>query len=231
MTAASALTAAGAIGGAALRPASAEIAGIAAPAVTAADAADRLMYQVVQTIHSFQTAAGPAVEARISDPNIGDVRLVVTGRAGEIVQAEVVVRDRVTADAMNAAAVRMRSSGDELAGVSVTVRAESGSSSTSGRSGSNPFEAGGWAGNGYAAGGSNAGGHGHGPGNGLASGETAGATGNGANGQSGSRSGDASHATPKPALPVLPARPEPVRTNSSSPRTPTSRGPSLDVMA
>jgi hypothetical protein len=187
-----------------------------------------MMYQVVQTIHSFETAAGPSMEARISDPTIGDVRMVVTGRAGEIVQAELVVRDRITADAMTAAAARMHSSGDELAGVRVTVRAEGGNSSTSGRSGSNPFEAGGWAGNGYAAGnGSNSGGnHGHGLGNGDPA-----TAGNGTNGQSGSGSGDVLRGTPKPVPPALPARSEPGRTGQPSPRTPDSRGPSLDIMA
>lgn len=225
---ASALTAAGAIGAAASRPASTETVGVPAPVVTLADAADKMMYQVVQTIHSFETAAGPAMEARISDPSIGDVRMVVTGRAGEIVQAELVVRDRITADAMTAAAARMHSSGDELAGVRVTVRTEGGNSSTSSRSGSNPFEAGGWASNGYAAGnGSNGGGnHGHGLGNGDPA-----TAGNGTNGQSGGGSGDVLRATPKPVPPVLPARPEPVGTNQPSPRTSTSRGPSLDVMA
>jgi hypothetical protein len=152
--------------------------------------------------------------------------MIVTGRAGEIVQAELVVRDRFTADAITAAAVRMRSSGDELAGVSVTVRAESGNSSTSGRPGSNPFEAGGWAGNGYATAGSNTGGHGHGLGNGDPS-----AAGNGSAGQSGGGRGDTTQIAPKPVLPAIPARPEPAATNLSSPWTPTSRGPSLDVMA
>jgi len=193
--------------------------------VDLAEAADKIMNAVLQTVHTYQTSSGPALEARVNDPNLGDVRMIVTGRAGEIVQAELVVRDRFTADAITAAALRMHSSGDELAGVSVTVRAESGSSSTSGRSGSNPFEAGGWAGNSYAAGNGSSGGdnHGHGLGNGDAAG-----AGNGTNGQSGSGSGDVSRGAPKPALT---ARPEPIRTNQPSPRTPTSRGPSLDVMA
>jgi trimeric autotransporter adhesin len=220
---ASALTATGAIGAAAAQPAPIETVAAAGPAVHLADAADKLMYRVVQTIHSFQTAAGPAIEARVNDPAIGDVRMIVTGRAGEMVQAELVVRDKVTADAMTAAAARMHSSGDELAGVSVTVRTEGGNSSTSGRSGSNPFEAGGWAGTGYAAGNGSGGAGNHGQG--LGNGQAAGA---GTGGQPGGGNGNAVSATPKP----LPAtRPEPVRANQPSSGTPTSRGPSLDIMA
>ena len=70
--------------------------------------------QVVQTIHTYQTSAGPSLEAHFSDPNFGDVRMIVTGRAGEIVQAQLVVRDRVAADAINTAAARMHAAGDGL---------------------------------------------------------------------------------------------------------------------
>jgi hypothetical protein len=182
------------------------------------------MNQVVQTIHTFQTAAGPALEARISDPNLGDVRMVVTGRAGEIVQAQLVVRDRISADAITAAVTRMRAAGDGLAGVNVTVRSEGGNSSTGGRAGSNAFESTGWtAGSGYGAGsGSGAnGGHGQSAGNGEAA-----AAGNGTGGQPGG--GDSSRATPRPATIV---RPEPIRVNQPSSKAPLPGGSSLDIRA
>lgn len=88
------------------------------------------MSQVVHTIHTYQSAAGPVVEARVIDPNLGDVRLVVTGRAGEIVQAQLVVKDRASAEALTAAAARVHATGDALAGVNVTVRTETGGTST-----------------------------------------------------------------------------------------------------
>ena len=177
--AASAVSGAAVVAGSASRAAQAEtVVGDRSP-VDLADAADRLMNQAVQTIHTYRTAAGPSLEARISDPSFGDVRLVVTGRAGEIVQAQLVVRDRIAADAITAAVARMHASGDALAGVSVTVRSEGGGSATNGRAGGYAFEAAGWAaGNGYGAGGE-------------------------------SRSGDGSRETQKPAPVALPdaARP------------------------
>jgi hypothetical protein len=189
-----------------------------------ADAADRLMNQVVGTIHTYQTSAGPALEARINDSNLGDVRLIVTGRAGEIVQAQLVVRDRVTADAIDAAAARMHSSGDALAGVSVSVRSEGGGSATGGRAGGSAFEAAGWtAGGGYGAGsgpGPN-GGHGQGVAN-----QNAAAGGNGTGGQSGT--GDGSRGTPRPAPIALPTA---ATSDRPTPRTPRSGGPSLDIRA
>jgi hypothetical protein len=198
------------------------ILGAASPA-DLVDAAEKLMSQAVQTIHAFQTAAGPSVEARINDPSFGDIRVIVTGRAGEIVQAQLVVRDRVSADAITAAAARMHSTSDALAGVSLTVRSEAGGSATNGRAGSNAFESAGWAsGSGYGAGrssGSN--GHGSGPGN-----QNAAASGSGT-GPDGHR-GDGSHETAKPAPAAIPSQ---ARPNRPMPRTTLSGGSSLDVRA
>ncbi|HEX7491878.1 MAG TPA: hypothetical protein VF337_09285, partial [Candidatus Limnocylindrales bacterium] len=226
---ASALTAAGAIGAASSRLSHAESVDGPRSAIGLADAADKLMSQVIGTIHTFETSAGPALEARISDPDLGDVRMVVTGRAGEIVQAQLVVRDRVTADAITAAAGRMRSGGDALAGVSVTVRTESGNSSMSNRSGGNAFESAAWgSGNGYAAGngtGSN-GGHGRGLGGGEANatGTAAGSstgTGQGSAGHTG-RDGQGTLARPETALQQDSARPN--RPGSESSRSAGSGG-------
>jgi len=194
------------------------------PAVDLADAADQLMNQAVRTIHTYQTAAGPSLEARISDPALGDVRVIVTGRAGEIVQAQLVVRDRVAADAITAAAARMHATSDALAGVSVTVRSEGGGSATNGRAGGNAFEAAGWAaGSGYgAAGGSGSGSGGHGPDLGN---QNAAASGNGTGGES--RGGDGSREASKPAPVALPD----TGTDRPASRTPFKGGPSLDVRA
>jgi hypothetical protein len=102
------------------------------------------MSQVVQTVRAFQTSAGPSLEARVTDANLGDVRVIVTGRAGEMLQAQLVVQNRGAADALVHAAAAMHASSDALAGVNVTVRSESGGSwNTAGRGG-NAFESAGW---------------------------------------------------------------------------------------
>jgi hypothetical protein len=225
MTAASALSAASAVSGAAPRSAQAGAIVSGNSSVDLADAADKLMNQVVQTIHTYQTAAGPALEARISDPNLGDVRMVVTGRAGEIVQAQLVVQSKTSADAITSAVARMNAAGDGLAGVSVSVRTEGGSTSMGGRAGSNAFEAAGWtAGGGYGAGsGSGAyGGHGQASGNGDPA--TA-AAGNGSGGQPG---GGGSLGPQRPAPTTRPEPATPIRPLS---RTPLPGGSSLDIRA
>ncbi len=215
---------AGVLGAQAPHAASSDLALGAATPVDLADAADRLMSQAVQTIHTFQTSAGPSLEARISDPALGDVRVIVTGRAGEIVQAQLVVRDRVTADAITAAAARMHTGSDALAGVSVTVRSESGGSATNSRAGGNPFEAAGWAaGSGYGTGGGPGANGGHGQGGGLANQNTA-PSGNGTEG--GSR-GNGTPETQKQAPAALPGG-RPTRPTS---RTTLPGGSSLDVRA
>jgi hypothetical protein len=220
---ASALTAAGAIGAASSRPSHAESVDGPRSAVGLADAADKLMNQVIGTIHTFETSAGPALEARISDPDLGDVRMIVTGRAGEIVQAQLVVRDRVTADAITAAAGRMRSGGDALAGVSVTVRTESGNSSMSNRSGGNAFESAAWgSGNGYAAGNGTGSNGGHGRGLGSSEGNAT-STGSGSStgpgqgsGQTGRDGQPGTLARPETALQQDSARPNRPAPGSSS---------------
>jgi hypothetical protein len=110
---------------------------------SSADAADRLMNQVVQTVRSFQTSAGPSLEARVNDPSLGDVRMIVTGRAGEVVQAQLIVHDPAAADALTQAAARAHATSDALRGVNVTVRSESGGSATGGRTG-NSFDSSAW---------------------------------------------------------------------------------------
>jgi hypothetical protein len=182
------------------------------------------MNQVVQTVHIYQTTAGPSLEARVSDANLGDVRLVVTGRVGEIVQAQLIVHDRATADAITAAASRLSATSDALAGVSVTVRSDGEGSATGGRAGSNAFEAAGWTGGGgYGTGNSSGGNGGHGGGVGD---QNAAGAGNGAGGGAGT--GDASRGMPRPA-PI--AHPDTARPNLPMPRSPLRGGSSLDIRA
>jgi hypothetical protein len=188
-----------------------------------AEAAEKLMNQVVQTVHTYQTTAGPALEAHISDPSLGDVRMVVTGRAGEILQAQLVVRDRIAADAITAAASRMHAAGDALAGVSVSVRSEGGGSAGGGRPGG-AFDGTGWAAaDGYGPGSGPGGNGGHHQGLDQ---QSAAAAGNGTGAESGR--GDGSRGTPRPA-PV--ARPEQAGAVRQIPRMPLPGGPSLDVRA
>jgi hypothetical protein len=187
------------------------------------DSADRLMNQVVKTIHTYQTSGGPALEARISDPVLGNVKVIVTGQAGEIVQAQLVVRDRFTADALLIAAARSHASGEALTGVNVSVRSESGGSWTSNRrSGGAAAESMGWGqSSGSHSGTGDAGaGRGNEPGNPTTGGNGTG-TGPSANGSHGSgRSPAASGGSAAPA----PTR----RSTSGLPKTGRS---SLDIRA
>jgi hypothetical protein len=212
----------------------------AAPASSVAEAADKLMTQMAQTIRSYQTSAGPALEARVNDPTLGDVRMVVTGRAGEVVQAQLICRDRATADALTVAAAHLHATGDALAGVSVSVRSEGGSAAGS-RPG-NPFEAAGWTAGGYAGG--SAGQESHSrdatpdallSGQGGPGGQSA----HGGSGSSTSSQSNPSHPGPLGAGPARPgsgspgapsARPS-APTLVRSGRPPLPGGPSLDILA
>jgi hypothetical protein len=184
------------------------------------------MSQVVQTLHTYQTSGGPAIEARISDPNLGDVKLVVTGRAGEILQAQLIVGDRTSADALTAAAARVHATSDALAGVNVTVRSEaSGSWTAGGRNGGSDAEA--WmAGNRSGASGSN-------PGDGRANqGAAGGASSGSASGGGGAPMGlpsEGSRGSRPAASPFDLAHS--VDTGRTTPRPPLSSGSSIDIRA
>jgi hypothetical protein len=188
------------------------------------DSADRLMNQVVKTIHTYETSGGPALEARISDPVLGDVKVIVTGQAGEIVQAQLVVRDRFSADALLTAAARSHASGEALTGVNVSVRSESGGSWTSNqRSGGAAAESMGWGQSDGSHNGTGGAGRGNEPGT-PASGGNGMGTGPSANGSHGSHGSDRS-----PAASVGSAAPAPTRRSTSGlPKTGRS---SLDIRA
>ena len=218
----------GAQGAAAPRPTSSEAVTVAGGPSMLAESAEKLMGQVVQTIRTFQTSDGPRVEARVSDPTLGEVTLIVTGRAGEVVQAQLFARDRASADALSQAAFRINSTGNALAGVSVTVRSESGGGATTGGRAGNSFEAGGWtstAGNGAGNGQSGRGDHGDGVGSQNTGGAGSG-PGNGAGPDlgTGRQSSDTAHSGP-----VL--RPVGTRVTNSMPRSPLPGGSSVDIRA
>jgi hypothetical protein len=181
------------------------------------------MSQVVSTIHTVQTTGGPGLEARMTDSVLGDVKMTVTGQAGQIVEAQLVVRDRVTADALLSAAARSHASGDALTGVNLSVRTESGGSWTSnGRSGGNASEALAWG---------QGGGPHQGPGDGSAPrGNDSSALAGGGNGTGNGSAAGGSHGSERsPAAPVRPSVPAPLRRLTTG--LDKSGGSSLDVRA
>jgi hypothetical protein len=188
-----------------------------------ADSADRLMSQVVRTIHSYQTSSGPALEARVSDPILGDIKVVVSGQAGEIIQAQLVARDRVSADALLNAATRIHASGEGLTGVNVSVRSEAGGTWTSsGRSGDSSAESLSW---GSRSGGQAGAGDGSFSKGNEPSTQTAGGNGSGTG-----SSASGSHGSER--APTAPARPAALATVRRPALGPSkSGGPSLDIRA
>ena len=216
--------AASALGAQAVAPATSanEVVAAARPA-DLAGSADRLMGQVVRTINTYQTAGGPTVEARISDPNLGDVKLIVTGRAGEVIQAQLVVKDRVSAEALTAAAARAHASGDGLAGVNVTVRSETGGWTSGGRSGSSDAAA--WAANGSGTGSGSE----RGDGQGAAAGQTGSGSSNGFGAGTGSPS-DSSRGSNRPAASPF-DQTTAGDTGRGRSRLPLRSGSSLDIRA
>jgi hypothetical protein len=106
---------------------------------------------VVEQIRTVVGSSSPALETRLHDPELGTVRLLVAGRAGEVVRAEVVVADARIADAL-AQAVDRSSAGHGLAGIDLRIRTDSGLGAGSTGAGSTPDRGGrdasldGWAG-------------------------------------------------------------------------------------
>jgi hypothetical protein len=96
---------------------------ISAPAGTVEDA-DRLLGRVVERLRTVVGSTDPALEAHLHDPVLGSVRLLVAGRAGELVRAELVVADPRSADALSRALDRS-STGHGLTGIDLRIRLES----------------------------------------------------------------------------------------------------------
>ncbi|HEX8939078.1 MAG TPA: hypothetical protein VF763_02855 [Candidatus Limnocylindrales bacterium] len=88
-----------------------------------AAAADRVLGLAIDHLRAFQTGQGPAVETRLDHPELGPVRLLVAGRIGERVQAELVAADPAAARALVHAVERF-GAGAGLSGIDVRVRAE-----------------------------------------------------------------------------------------------------------
>ena len=87
-----------------------------------AEAADRIIGQVVDRLRSFSTDGTPGLETRFDDPQLGSLRLVVSGRAGETVQAELVAGDARSAEAIGRAVERAVASSAGLHGIALQVR-------------------------------------------------------------------------------------------------------------
>ena len=144
-----------------------------------------------------------------------------------MIQAQLIVRDRVSADAISQAAARVGSTSEALAGVNLTVRSEAGGTATGGRSGANGFDSTSWGNGGYGPG------HGHNDnargGQGL-DGQPAAAgngPGHGAGGGSGS-SADTSRGTTNSGSST---RLDAARPASSKQNRPLPGGSSLDIRA
>jgi hypothetical protein len=104
--------------------------------------ADRLLDQVVGQIRLHGANGVPGLESRFHDPQLGSLRLVIVGRAGETVRAELIAADPATADALVRAADRAVSGSLGLAGIDLRIRSEAGSfqanAGTNGRSDDRP---------------------------------------------------------------------------------------------
>ena len=82
-----------------------------------------LLDRVIQQIRTVGTHSDPALEARLQDPELGTVRVLVAGRAGEVVRAVLFVSDQGIADALTRAADRTATS-HGLAGIDLHIRTE-----------------------------------------------------------------------------------------------------------
>lgn len=128
--------------------------------------ADRLLARAVAWVRGVAVTGAPALEARLHDPVLGHLRILVAGRAGDVVRAELVASDHGIADALAHAAAGAAVD-NLLSGIELRIRAqttgvgagaaESGAAAPNGGSGA---DAGGqtWAG---ASHGGDAGGNGH----------------------------------------------------------------------
>jgi hypothetical protein len=117
----------------------------AADVSTAASAdpanADRLLDQVIGQIRLHGGNVVPSLETRLHDPQLGSLRLVLLGRAGETIHAELIAADPATADAISRAADRAIAGSLSLAGIDLRIRSEGGSFQASGGNHGRPDEA------------------------------------------------------------------------------------------
>ncbi len=83
----------------------------------------RLLDRVVQQIRTVAGSRDPALEASLNDPELGTIRLLVAGRVGEVVRAELVVVDQRIAEAL-ARAVDRSATSHGLSGIDLRIRTE-----------------------------------------------------------------------------------------------------------
>lgn len=85
---------------------------------------ERLLDRAIVQIRTVGRTGDPALEARLQDPELGTVRVLVSGRTGDVVRAELVVADQRTADALTRAVDRSATS-HGLTGIDLRIRTES----------------------------------------------------------------------------------------------------------
>jgi hypothetical protein len=103
--------------------------------------ADRLLDQVIGQIRLHSGNVVPSLETRLHDPQLGSLRLVLLGRAGETIHAELIAADPATADAISRAADRAIAGSLSLAGIDLRIRSEGGSFQASAGNHGRPDEA------------------------------------------------------------------------------------------
>jgi hypothetical protein len=86
---------------------------------------ERLLDRAIGQIRTVGRPGDPALEARLQDPELGTVRVLVSGRTGDVVRAELVVADQRIADALTRAVDRSATS-HGLTGIDLRIRTESG---------------------------------------------------------------------------------------------------------
>jgi hypothetical protein len=92
----------------------------------AAGPADRVVAEALNRIRTTVQAGVPGLESRIDDPQLGSIRVLVSGRPGETIRAELVAADPAAARELTAALERAVAGGATLpAGVDLHVRTDS----------------------------------------------------------------------------------------------------------
>jgi hypothetical protein len=95
-----------------------------------------LIGQVIDRARLHVTGGTPGLESRFHDPQLGDLRLVVIGRPGDLIRAELFTSDPLAADALARAADRATTGSAGLAGIQLHIRTEGGSAASNAQDGS-----------------------------------------------------------------------------------------------
>jgi hypothetical protein len=97
---------------------------------------DRLIGQVIDRARMHVNGGTPGLESRFHDPELGDLRLVVVGRPGDLIRAELFASDPRAAEALSRAADRAATGPAGLAGIQLHIRTEAGSAASTTHNGS-----------------------------------------------------------------------------------------------